>query len=265
MKRKIISAIILAFASMTASAADITVKNEGTLNIAPTFCEMSVTSKVPSCTISIQASQGSRVGTAFFLHQQTSQYEDTLNILSPEFSSNTGNFTTNPLFADYEKDGTKQIRLIYTGKVTPDITSGEMYGRLLINIEKPGTSPFIFNLPVYFTTAKFQKAEVGTAVVSSTTTFGGRNYPRPVTTLTVINNGSGVFAINGISFNKKTNTSDYSYGDFIQLDGNVLPRSRDTILITDEKLAKQLQEAKGSTVILSSKRKTEYVEVAIEK
>ncbi len=264
MKRKIICASLIALSSF-ATAADVTVTNSGTLNIAPTFCEMSSATKTPSCTISIQASQGSKVSTLFYLRQPSSQYEDTTNILSADFSSNTRNFTTNPLFAEYEKDGTKQIRLIYTSKITPDMASGEMYGRLFINVEKAGSSPFMFNLPVYFTTAKNQKAEVTSATVGTTTRFDGRSYPRPMTTLTVVNNGSGVFAINGISFTKKATASEYSYADFLPLDGNVLPRSRDTILITDEKLAKQLQEAKGSTIILSSKRKTEYVEVAIEK
>lgn len=264
MKRKIICSGLIALSSI-ATAADVTVTNSGTLNIAPTFCEISSTAKVPSCTISIQASQGSRVSTIFFLRQPSSQYEDSTNILSPDFSSNSRNFTTNPLFADYEKDGTKQVRLIYTSKITPDMTEGEIYGRLIINVEKPGSSPFMFNLPVYFSTAKNQKAEVTGATVGTTTRFDGKNYPRPMTTLTVANNGSGVFAINGISFTKKASASEYIHADFTQLDGNVLPRSRDTILITDEKLAKQLQDAKGSTVILSSKRKTEFVEVAIEK
>lgn len=264
MKRKIISLSLLAL-SPFALAAEVLVTNSGTLNIAPTFCEISSSTKVPSCTISVQASQGSRVSTMFFLHQQTSQYEDSTNILSANYSSNTRHFTTNPLVAEYEKDGTKQVRLIYTGKVTPDMTSGEIYGRLIVNVEKPGSSPFMFNLPVYFSTAKEQKAAVATMTVGSTNSFQGRTFPQPVTTLTVTNNGSGIFAINGISFNKKANASEYTYADFTQLDGNVLPRSRDTILITDEKLAKQLQQAKGSTVVLSSKRKTEYVEVAIER
>jgi len=264
MKRKIISLALLAL-SPFAFAAEVVVTNTGTLNIAPTFCEISSTSKVPSCTISVQASQGSRVSSMFFLRQQTSQYDDSTNILSANYSSNTRNFTTNPLVADYEKDGTKQVRLIYTSKVTPDMTSGEIYGRLVINVEKPGSSPFMFNLPVYFSTAKEQKAAIATATVGTTNSFEGRSFSRPVTTLTVTNNGNGIFAINGISFNKKTNASEYTYADFTQLDGNVLPRSRDTILITDEKLAKQLHEAKGSIVVLSSKRKTEYVEVAIER
>lgn len=264
MKRKIICSSLIALSSL-ATAADVTVTNTGTLNIAPTFCEISSTAKVPSCTISIQASQGSRVSTMFFLHQQTSQYEDSTNIVSANYSSNTRHFTTNPLVADYEKDSTKQVRLIYTSKITPDMTSGEIYGRLIINVEKPGSSPFMFNLPVYFSTAKNQKAEVTGATVGTTTRFDGRNYPRPMTTLTVANTGNGILAINGISFTKKASASEYTYADFTQLDGNVLPRSRDTILITDEKLAKQLHEAKGSIVVLSSKRKTEYVEVAIER
>lgn len=264
MKRKIISLALMAFSAF-ASASEVLVTNTGTLNIAPTFCEISSSSKVPSCTISIQASQGSRVSTMFFLHQQTSQYEDSTNILSANYSSNTRHFTTNPLVADYEKDGTKQVRLIYTSKITPDMTYGEIYGRLIVNVEKPGSSPFMFNLPVYFSTAKEQKAAIATATVGTTTSFDGRNFSRPVTTLTVTNNGNGIFAINGISFNKKANSSEYNYADFTQLDGNVLPRSRDTILITDEKLAKQLHDAKGSIVVLSSKRKTEYVEVAIER
>ena len=264
MNRKIICTSLIALSSF-ATAAEVTVTNTGTLNIAPTFCEMSLATKTPSCTISIQASQGSKVSTLFYLRQPSSHYEDTTNILSADFSSNTRNFSTNPLFAEYEKDGTKQVRLIYTSKITPDMTSGEMCGRLFINVEKPGSSPFVFNLPVYFTTAKNQKAEVTGATVGTTTRFDGRSYPRPMTTLTVVNNGSGVFAINGISFTKKATASEYSHADFLPLDGNVLPRSRDTILITDDRLAKQLQEAKGSTIILSSKRKTEYVEVTIEK
>lgn len=264
MKRKIISLALLAL-SPFALAAEVLVTNTGTLNIAPTFCEISSTFKVPSCTISVQASQGSRVSSMFFLHQQTSQYEDNTNILSANYSSNSRNFTTNPLVADYEKDGTKQVRLIYTTKVTLDMTSGEIYGRLVINVEKPGSSPFMFNLPVYFSTAKGQNAAIASATVGTTNSFEGRSFSSPVTTLTLTNNGNGIFAINGISFKKKTNASEYTYSDFTQLDGNVLPHSTDTILIKDEKLAKQLHEAKGSTVVLSSKRKTEYVEVAIER
>jgi hypothetical protein len=265
MKTKLLTSTILSLISGFAFAQNVNVHNEGTLNIAPTFCEISSISKVPSCTISIQASQGSRVTTAFYLRQQASIYEDSLNILDPAFSGNTKGFTTNPLFADYEKDGTKQIRLIYSGKLTSPMTTGELYGRMIINIEKPGSSPFLFNLPVYFSTDKNQKAAITSATVSTTTHFDGRNFPRPVTTLTVTNDGSGVFAINGISFNKKINPADYTYNDFAQVDANVLPHSRDTILIRDERLARQLQEAKGSTIILSSKRKTEYVEVAIER
>lgn len=265
MKNKIIASSILLLISSMAFAQSVEVHNEGTLNIAPTFCEISSGSKTPSCTISVQASQGSRVMTSFYLRQQSGQYEETLNILDPAFSSGNRNFTTNPLFADYEKDGAKQVRLIYTGKITPDMANGELYGRMIIDIEKPGSSPFLLNLPVYFSTAKDQKPVLATATVSTTTRFDNRSYPSPVTTLTVTNNGSGVFAINGISFNKKANSADYTYSDFAQLDGNVLPHSRDTILIKDERLAKQLQQSKGSTFILSNKRKTEYVEVAIER
>jgi len=265
MKTKILASTVLGLISSFAFAQSVNVQNEGTLNVAPTFCEMSSASKTPSCTISIQASQGSKVTTSFYLRQQAGQYEDSNYILDAAFTSANRNFTTNPLFADYVTDGVKQVRLIYTGKITPDMTSGEMYGRMIIGIEKPGSAPFMLNLPVYFSTAKGQKAVIASATVGTTNRFDGRSYPNAVTTLTVTNNGSGVFAINGISFTKKANVADYTYSDFAQLDANVLPHSSDTILIKDEKIAKQLQQAVGSTIILSSKRKTEYVEVAIGK
>lgn len=261
MKFNKIMLAMIAMTSIGAQAQEININEMPHSSVSPQTCEMSYTAKVPFCTINISSSEGTVLQTAYFEHSTKPMYEDITELTNGELQSTMRKFEVNPMATTFEKDGNKQIRLMYTGKIDAAMTQNEEHGRLLLNLLKNGSSQ-ITSLPVFFTTAKGQKFEVSKASVKVTSEFAGFRYPNGLTTISVTNTGNGVFAIKGISFNKKAQ-NEYQDNDFAVLSANVMPHSTAIIPVYDQATAAKLRSA--TSVILSSKRKTEYVEVAIVK
>lgn len=253
---------ILAVTSVAAHAEQVNVNAAPESSIDPQICEMSYTAKVPFCTIKVTTTSGTRVGASYFEHSKKATYEDTVELTLGELNPSMKKFEINPLVMTFEADGSKYLRLMFAGKLDPSMTAQEEHGRLAVMFEKDGSSPQAFTLPVFFTTANNQKFEVAKATVGTTTSFAGFRYPNNLTTLTITNSGNGVLAIKGIAFTKKPN-SDYQYSDFATVSANVMPHATAIIPIYEKATAEKLKNA--SSIILSNKRKTEYIDVSIAK
>lgn len=261
MKFNKIMLAMIAMTSIGTQAQEIKINEMPHSSISPQICEMSYAAKVPFCTIEVETTEGTVLQTAFFEHSSNPNYEDTNDLTLGELHSTTKKFESNPIALTFDKDSKKQIRLMYMGKIDPTMQQNEIYGRFVLQLTKNG-SPQTTSLPVFFTTAKGEKFEVSKASVRVTGEFAGFRYPNGLTTISVTNTGNGVLAIKGIGFTKKAQ-NEYQDNDFSVLSANVMPHSTAIIPVYDQATAAKLKNA--TSVILSNKRKTEYVEVAIVK
>lgn len=84
----------------------------GKQNISPTFCQLTINTKTPSCVISIGAEAGTKLSASFLIQKNLSNYLDSSDTTSSNFEVND-NYTINPLITSFSSNGTKQVRLIY--------------------------------------------------------------------------------------------------------------------------------------------------------
>jgi len=68
----------------------------GNQNLSPVFCQLSVSSKTPSCVISIGADAGTKLSSSIVIHKNLSDYVDSVSPTSSNFETND-NYTINPL------------------------------------------------------------------------------------------------------------------------------------------------------------------------
>lgn len=266
-KNKMIFVGLLGVALAHANAIDLKTANQEQ-NIAPTYCEIDLSAKIPSCTISIRSTGGSKLSTYYVQHKNSDKYIEDPTPSNPDFTQ-TDDFTSTPLVAVFQTDGVKQVRLTFNGQITPELTKQEGYGRFLIKVDKEDKS-LMHNLPVFISNGKKQAFNITNATLGAKTfSFKdgqGKEIKKTVPTLTMKNDGDGILATSLVTFGKKSNDADYNLTkDFQTLNLNVLPHSEDTILLLDEKLAEGFQKSAGKTVVFLNKRNMKFVEVKIEK
>lgn len=203
----------------------------GNQNLSPVFCQLNVSSKTPSCVISIGAEAGTKLSSSVVIQKNLSNYIDSASPESSNFEINE-NYTTNPLVTYFSSNGTKQIRVIYKGTVTPEMTNGEIYGRLLLKLEKDN-QPIVHNLPIFFKTKDNQKEKIESIKLEPIRTQTEKGLVNAFT-LNLKNTGNGVAAYSMIGFNNNSNPD--LKNDFVPFNGTVLPNSNSKVIIYDKKL-----------------------------
>lgn len=208
--------------------------------ISPVVCEINFSDKIPSCAINFRAKKGDIVIAEFYKHKELSEYEDSILPNIQNYDSEPDGFNLNPIASTYEKDGSKQFRLMYTGSRANLDTSKSIYGRLVFT--KKGVNGGVDeaqNISVHFITGPNQKHS---NIKGSFIKKNGNNY------LQLKNSGNGTLAIGELKFD----------GKIIPMYANVLPNSTDNILIK-----KGILPAKKSVTVYDKVNGKE-IEVTIE-
>lgn len=228
--KKILTLSILSIIS-SPSYAEETKTLFGNQNLSPVFCQLNATAKTPSCVISIGAEAGTKLSSSIVIQKKLPDYIDDSSPNSSNFETND-NYTVNPLVGYFSSNGTKQIRAIYKGTITPEMTQGEIYGRLLLKLEKNG-QPVIHNLPLFFKTTEGQKEQIDNIKLVNLKIETSKGLSNAVA-LSIHNSGNGIASYSMIGINGNSNPEIKN--DFVPFNGNILPNSTSKVIITNSKV-----------------------------